>query len=220
MGRWRLPTRRRTLDLGSQTELETLNTRAWSPTRQTREPCWPVRCAWVLRQNKDRSTCRCAAIVEHRARVPPDCTRDTTCPDIASEQTHDDCERLNEEDGEENVLWSRRRGNGPRRAPSIADNEGRYAGGQDGPGTEDRGSDGGGERRARLTGSVPLGRRAAAVGLGLREHALGSGSLRIAVAHRASAPVKAARHASFRRRQPTGAHGRIPSEEARRQEDR
>ena len=36
--------------------------------------------------------------------MPRAYTREPTRPDTESEQTHDDCEGLNEEDGEENVL--------------------------------------------------------------------------------------------------------------------
>ena len=83
-------------------------------------------------------------------------TREPTRPDSKSEQTHDDCEWLNEEDGEENVLrhwrdWHRRRG-----APSVTQNESRDIGGKDSPGAENRHSDCGNKRGIGLVGSLAL----------------------------------------------------------------
>jgi hypothetical protein len=78
-------------------------------------------------------------------------TREPTHPDVTSGQIHNDCDWLNEEDGEEDVLRNRRGGNRRRGAPSVAKNEGRDAGGQDDPTTENRSGDGGYEGRARLT---------------------------------------------------------------------
>jgi hypothetical protein len=54
-------------------------------------------------------------------------SRELPDPDVMSEQTHDDCEWLNEEDGKQNVLrnwrgWNRRDG-----SPTIAKHESRDA---------------------------------------------------------------------------------------------
>jgi hypothetical protein len=42
--------------------------------------------------------------------MPRAYTREPTRPDLESEQTHDDCEWLDEEDREEDVLWHWRDG--------------------------------------------------------------------------------------------------------------
>ena len=83
-------------------------------------------------------------------------TREPTRPDAESEQTHDDCEWLDEEDREENVLRHWRDGYRRRRAPGVAQNECGDAGGQDNPNTQDRGSDGGNKRGAGLAGILAL----------------------------------------------------------------
>ena len=104
-------------------------------------------------------------------------TREPTHPDPESEQTHDDCEWLDEEDGEEDVLWYWRDGYRRRRTPGVAQHESRDVGGQDNPDAEHRRSDGGNKRRTGLAGTLALRRRAAAVGLRLRENALGPGAV-------------------------------------------
>ena len=73
-------------------------------------------------------------------------TRESTRPDVESEQTHDDCEWLNEEDGEQNVFGN---GAGPRgcgRPPPVAQYEGRDGDGYDDPMAQDRAGEAGGER--------------------------------------------------------------------------
>ena len=67
--------------------------------------------------------------------------REPTHPDVSSEQTHDACDWLNEEDGEQDVLWGRTGGNRRSRAPSVAQHEGRNAGGQDDQRAENRARD-------------------------------------------------------------------------------
>ena len=82
--------------------------------------------------------------------------RETTRPDVESEQTHDDCEWLNEEDGEEDVLGN---GSGPRgcsRPPSVAQDESRNLDRQNNPGAEDRRGDRGNKRGVGLTGTLAL----------------------------------------------------------------
>ena len=83
-------------------------------------------------------------------------TREPTRPDTESEQTHDDCEWLNEEDGEEDVLGHWRDGYRRRRAPAVTEHEGRDVGGQDNPGAEHRRSDGGHKRGIGLVGILAL----------------------------------------------------------------
>jgi len=81
----------------------------------------------------------------------------TYAPGLESEQTHDDCEWLDEEDGEENVLRHWRDGYRRRRAPSVTQHESRDVGGKDSPGAENRRRDGGNKRGAGLLGSLALG---------------------------------------------------------------
>jgi hypothetical protein len=52
--------------------------------------------------------------------MPRAYTREPTHPDSVSEQTHDDCEWLNEEDGEENVLGDRTGWDWSGRPPRVA----------------------------------------------------------------------------------------------------
>ena len=83
-------------------------------------------------------------------------TRKPTFPDAASEQTHDDCEWLNEEDREEDVLGHWRDGYRRRGAPCVTQNESRDAGGQDHAGAENRRSDGGHKRGVGLIRMLAL----------------------------------------------------------------
>ena len=83
-------------------------------------------------------------------------TRAPAHSDVESEQTHDDCEWLDEEDGEENVLRHWRDGHWRRRAPPVSQNESRVVSGKDNPCAENRSSDGGNKRGAVLVGSLAL----------------------------------------------------------------
>ena len=83
-------------------------------------------------------------------------TRETTRPDTESEQTHDDCEWLNEEDGEEDVLRHGRDGYRRRGAPSVTQHESRDVGRKGRPDAENRRRDGGNKRGAGLVGSLAL----------------------------------------------------------------
>ena len=76
--------------------------------------------------------------------------------DPGSEQTHDDCEWLDEENGEENVLrhWLDRYRR--RRAPSVTQNEIRDVSRKDNPVAENRRGDGGDKRGAGLVGILAL----------------------------------------------------------------
>ena len=75
--------------------------------------------------------------------MPRAYTREPAYPDVTSEQTHDDCEWLDEEDGKENVLRHWRDGYRRRRAPCVTQDERGDAGGQDNPYAENRPRDGG-----------------------------------------------------------------------------
>ena len=104
--------------------------------------------------------------------MPRAYTREPTRPDTESEQTHDDCEWLNEEDREEDVLRNWRDGYRRRRTPSVAQHESRNVGGQDNPDAEHGCGDCSNKRGVGLIGILALSRRAAAVGLRLREDSL------------------------------------------------
>ena len=88
--------------------------------------------------------------------MPRAYTREPTPPDLESEQTHDDCEWLDEEDGEENVLRHCRDGCRRRRPPSVTQNESRDIGGKDSTSAENRRSGGGNKRGIGLVGSLAL----------------------------------------------------------------
>jgi hypothetical protein len=88
--------------------------------------------------------------------MPRAYTREFTRPDAVSGQTHDDCEWLNEEDGEEDVLRYWRGGYRRRRAPCVTQNERRDVGGQNNPDAEHRRSDGGHKRGVGLVGILAL----------------------------------------------------------------
>ena len=102
--------------------------------------------------------CNVNESIDHEPRHPS-CrarTRETTRPDRESEQTHDDCEWLNEEDREEDVLRYGPDGYRCRRAPSVTQNERRDVDGQNNPDAEHRRSDGGPKRRVGLVGILAL----------------------------------------------------------------
>ena len=102
--------------------------------------------------------------------MPRAYTREPTRPDSESEQTHDDCEWLNEEDREEDVLGHWRDGYRRRRPPGVTEDESRNAGRKDYPVAENRRTDGGSKRGVGRIGILALRRRATAVGLRLREN--------------------------------------------------
>jgi len=104
--------------------------------------------------------------------MPRAYTREPTRPDTESEQTHDDCEWLNEEDGEENVLGHWRDGYRCRCTPRITQDKSRDVGRQDHSDAEHRRSDRGHKRGVGLIGVLALSRGAAAVGLRLRQNGL------------------------------------------------
>ena len=88
--------------------------------------------------------------------MPRAYARELMRSDLGSEQTHDDCERLEEEDGEENVLRHWLDGYRRRGAPFAAQNERRNLSGKDNPVAENRRGDGGNERGAGLVGILAL----------------------------------------------------------------
>ena len=104
--------------------------------------------------------------------MPRAYTREPMRPDAESEQTHDDCDWLNEVDGEEDVLGHWRDRYRRRRTPCVTQNKSRDVGGQDNPNTEDRRCDDGHKRGVGLVGILALSCRAAAIGLCLREDSL------------------------------------------------
>ena len=102
-----------------------------------------------------RATSMSRFIVSHHTRAARVRAR-TYASDMESEQTHDDCEWLDEEDGEENVLRHWRDGYRRRCAPPVTQNESRDVRGKDNPGAENRRSDGGNKRGAGLVGILAL----------------------------------------------------------------
>jgi hypothetical protein len=88
--------------------------------------------------------------------MPRAYARKTRRSDQGAEQTHDDCEWLNEEDREEDVLryWPDRYR--CRCAPGVTQYERRDVGGQDNPDAEHRRSDGGHKRGVGLVGILAL----------------------------------------------------------------
>ena len=104
--------------------------------------------------------------------MPRAYTREPRRPDAESEQTHDDCEWLNEEDREEDVLGHWRNGYRGRRAPRVTQHESRDVGRQDHSDAEYCRRDRRHKRGVGLVGILALGRGAAAVGLCLRDDSL------------------------------------------------
>jgi hypothetical protein len=88
--------------------------------------------------------------------MPRAYARELMRSDLSSEQTHGDCEWLDEEDGEENVLRHWLDGYRRRGAPFAAQDEPRNVSGKDNPVAENRRSDGGNERGAGLVGILAL----------------------------------------------------------------
>ena len=88
--------------------------------------------------------------------MPRAYARELMRSDPVSEQTHDDCEWLDEEDGEENVLRHWLDGYGRRCAPSVTQDESRDVGGKDNPVAQNRRGDGGNERGVGLVGILAL----------------------------------------------------------------
>ena len=88
--------------------------------------------------------------------MPRAYTREPTRPDTGSEQTHDDCEWLDDEDREEDVLghWCDRYRR--RRPPGVSQNQSRNAGGKDDPDAENVRSDVGRKRGVGLIGILLL----------------------------------------------------------------
>jgi len=104
--------------------------------------------------------------------MPRAYTREPTRPGAESGQTDNDCDWLNEEDGEEDVPGHWRDGYRRRRTPCVTQNESRDVGGQDNPDAEHCRSDGGHKRGVGRVGILALSCGAAAIGLCLREDSL------------------------------------------------
>ena len=88
--------------------------------------------------------------------MPRAYTREPTRPDAESEQTHDDCGWLNEEDREEDVLGHWRDRYRRRCPPGVTQDESRNAVGKDDPDAENRRSDSGSKRGIGLIGILVL----------------------------------------------------------------
>jgi hypothetical protein len=88
--------------------------------------------------------------------MPRAYTREPPRSDTESEQTHDDCEWLNEEDREEDVPRHWREGYRRRRPPAVTQNESRNAGGKDDTHAKNRRGDSGRKRGVRLIGILAL----------------------------------------------------------------
>ena len=88
--------------------------------------------------------------------MPRAYAREPTRPDVASEQADDDCERLDEEDRQEDVLRHWRDGSRGRRPPRVTQNERGDAGWQESLNAENRCSDGDNKRPAGLIGTLAL----------------------------------------------------------------
>jgi len=87
--------------------------------------------------------------------MPRAYARELMRSDPVSEQTHDDCEWLDEEDGEENVLRHWLDGYRRRCAPSVTQDERRDTSWKDNPVAENRG-DGDNKRGAEQVGIFAL----------------------------------------------------------------
>ncbi len=133
-------------------------------------------------------------------------------------QTHDDCQWLDEEDGEKNVLrngWCRNRCGG---SPAVAQHESWDSGWEHNAGAQYRTRDRDDKRRIRLTGVLVFRRGATAVCLCLSDGVL-SRVRRAALVHRAVG-VGTAVHARFRRGSPARAHGSVAADQHQAEGDR
>lgn len=129
------------------------------------------------------------------------------------EQTHDDCQWLDEKDGEQNVPGNRRDRYGDERSPVVTENEGRDAGGN-----EDAVTENGGRNRHNAGREIRPGRlvalrgRATTIRLGLGKGLSGFRTVRLTPAHRTHAIRVTARHPSLGRGCPARAHADIPAQ--------
>src|SRR4051794_19812089 len=113
--------------------------------------------------------------------MPRAYTREPTRPDTESEQTHDDCEWLNEENREEEVLRNRPCEYRRRRAPRVTQHESRDVGRHNHSDTEHRSSDRRNQCGVGLVGILALSGCAAAVSLCLRNDSARRAAVRIAL---------------------------------------
>jgi hypothetical protein len=98
--------------------------------------------------------------------------REPTCSDFVPEQTHDDCEWLNEKDGEEDVTWNQRDRDRCVRSPAIGQDKYRRARREDDSGAENGSGNRRDNRRVRGTRLIALGRGAARIRLRLVDDSL------------------------------------------------
>jgi hypothetical protein len=151
--------------------------------------------------------------------MPGACERHGDQPGRTPEQTHDDCQGLDEKDGEENVF---RDGIGAVRgsvSPRLANGELRRLDGEHGRGTRHRGRNHDDLGRRRRFGRVAaLGQRAAVVSLRLGQRSPPVKARRLRRVHR-TVGVRAACHARLSGRRPARAEGCVADDECQRQRD-
>src|SRR5262245_902667 len=98
--------------------------------------------------------------------------RKPTRPDSRPEQTHDDCEWLNEEDGEEDVPWNRRAMDRRLGSPAVGRYQRRRDCREDDARSENCSGDRRHRRRVRRARLTALGIGATRIGLRLGEEVL------------------------------------------------
>jgi hypothetical protein len=88
--------------------------------------------------------------------MPRAYARESTRPDVMSEQTHDDCQWLKEKDGEEDVPGDRCDWNRCHGPPGIADDQRRYGRWLNDADTKNGAGNDTNKGRCRLIGLLPL----------------------------------------------------------------
>ena len=126
--------------------------------------------------------------------MPRTYARKPTRPDAKSEQTHDDCEWLDEEDGEEDVSSDWRAMDRRFSSPAVGQQERRNDRRKNNADAERCSGNRWDSRWVRRLRLMAFGGGAAGIGLSLGDNALRGGVRRFALVHRAIA-VRAARHA-------------------------
>jgi hypothetical protein len=146
--------------------------------------------------------------------MPRACARESTRSDGTPEQTHDDCEWLNEEDRQEDVSWNRRAMDRRLDPPAVGQHE-RWGGlRKDDSGTENRSGNRRHSGRIRGVRLVALRGGTARIGLRLSDEAVRTGPVGGALVHRAIAALRTAGHSGLRRSSPPRTHRRVPGDEA------
>jgi hypothetical protein len=136
------------------------------------------------------------------------------------EQTHDDCQWLDEEDGKEKVPGNWRRWYGNDRSPIVAENEGRDADRKHHAVTENGMRDRHHIGEIRLGGIFALRGGTATISLCLGERFSGCRLVRVPAPHWTGPVLGAARHARFRCGRPARADPDIPDNQGNREDER